>query len=46
MKAVIVTYMIIALTFYDIDCGCASGGRGPNAKMVCIRLDDEQIFYV
>ena len=33
-------------TFYDIDCGCSTRGRRENAKLACIRLDDEQIFYV
>lgn len=33
-------------TFYDIDCGCASRGQVENAKLACIRLDDEKIFYV
>ena len=32
--------------FYDIDCGCASRGKIPNAKLACIRLDDEKIFYI
>ena len=33
-------------TFYDIDCGCASRNRRSNAKLACLRLDDEKIFYV
>ena len=33
-------------TFYDIDCGCSARGRRTNAKLACIRLDDEKIFYV
>jgi len=33
-------------TFYDIDCGCAYKERYPNAKLACIRLEDEKIFYV
>jgi len=33
-------------TFYDIDCGCAIRDRVENAKLACIRLDDEKIFYV
>lgn len=33
-------------TFYDIDCGCASRERKSNAKLACIRLEDEKIFYV
>ena len=33
-------------TFYDIDCGCASRNRKSNAKLACLRLNDEKIFYV
>lgn len=33
-------------TFYDIDCGCAYRARRTNAKLACIRLEDEKIFYV
>ena len=32
--------------FYDIDCGCALSMVRPNAKLSCIRLEDEEIFYV
>ena len=32
--------------FYDIDCGCALSMVRPNAKLACIRLEDEKIFYV
>ena len=32
-------------TFYDIDCGCAYKERYPGAKLACIRLEDEQVFY-
>lgn len=34
-------------TMYDIDCGCAFHNPVyyPNAKLACIRLDDEKIFY-
>lgn len=32
--------------FYDIDCGCAMSKIRPNAKLACIRLEDEKIFYV
>jgi len=32
--------------FYDIDCGCAFRNREPDAKLACIRLEDEKIFYV
>lgn len=33
-------------TFYDIDCGCVFRSRYPEAKLACIRLEDEQIFYI
>lgn len=33
-------------TFYDIDCGCAYKTYYPDAKLACIRLEDEKIFYV
>ena len=33
-------------TFYDIDCGCVFRERKPSAKLACIRLEDEKIFYV
>lgn len=36
----------IDCTFYDLDCGCAYKGRHSNAKLACIRLEDEEIFYV
>ncbi|MGN0395788.1 MAG: ADP-ribosylglycohydrolase family protein [Coprococcus sp.] len=32
--------------FYDIDCGCSMSRLLENAKLACIRLDDEEIFYV
>lgn len=32
--------------FYDIDCGCTFRGRKKEAKLACIRLEDEKIFYV
>jgi serine/threonine protein phosphatase 1 len=32
--------------FYDIDCGCAFKGKRPNAKLACIRLEDEEVFYL
>lgn len=32
--------------FYDIDCGCAMGCVQENAKLACIRLEDEKIYYV
>ncbi len=30
--------------FYDIDCGCVFRNRQLNAKLACIRLEDEKIF--
>lgn len=32
--------------FYDIDCGCVFRNRQLNAKLACIRLEDEKIFYI
>lgn len=32
--------------FYDIDCGCVFRELYPKAKLACIRLEDEKIFYV
>ena len=32
--------------FYDIDCGCVFRNRQVNAKLACIRLEDEKIFYI
>lgn len=32
--------------FYDIDCGCAFRSKEPDARLACIRLEDERIFYV
>lgn len=32
--------------FYNIDCGCAYRDRCETAKLACIRLEDERIFYV
>ncbi len=32
--------------FYDIDCGCVFRNRRSDARLACIRLDDEKIFYV
>ena len=31
--------------FYDIDCGCVFRGQVSDAKLACIRLEDEKIFY-
>lgn len=33
-------------TFYDIDCGCAFKSIRCDARLACIRLEDERIFYV
>lgn len=33
-------------TFYDIDCGCSYRERNASAKLACIRLEDEEVFYV
>ncbi|MFG6370101.1 MAG: metallophosphoesterase [Lachnospiraceae bacterium] len=33
-------------TFYDIDCGCVFRNKHPDAKLACIRLEDEEIFYI
>jgi serine/threonine protein phosphatase 1 len=32
--------------FYDIDCGCVFRSRHEDARLACIRLDDEEIFYI
>ena len=32
--------------FYDIDCGCVFRRADRNARLACIRLEDEQILYV
>ena len=32
--------------FYDIDCGCVFRNRRSDARLACIRLEDEKIFYV
>lgn len=32
--------------FYNIDCGCVFRNREPDAKLACIRMEDEKIFYV
>ncbi len=32
--------------FYNIDCGCAFRNIRPEARLACLRLDDEKIFYV
>jgi serine/threonine protein phosphatase 1 len=32
--------------FYNIDCGCVFGAHYKDARLACIRLEDEEIFYV
>ncbi len=32
--------------FYDIDCGCVFRDGNPDAKLACICLEDEKIFYI
>lgn len=32
--------------FYDIDCGCAYYEMDSSATLACIRLEDEEIFYL
>lgn len=32
--------------FYDIDCGYAWKTWNPEAKLACLRLEDEKIFYI
>ncbi len=32
--------------FYDIDCGCVFRDKSRDARLACIRLEDERIFYV
>lgn len=32
--------------FYNIDCGCVFRGAYPSGKLACLRLDDEEIYYV
>ena len=31
--------------FYNIDCGCSYKDKRKNARLACIRLEDEKIFY-
>lgn len=33
-------------TFYDIDCGCVFRSREPDAKLACMHIEDEKIYYV
>ena len=32
--------------FYDVDCGCVFRPRMPAARLACLRLEDEAVFYV
>ena len=32
--------------FYNIDCGCVFRNIRPEARLACLRLEDEKIFYV
>ena len=32
--------------YYDIDCGCAYRSKYPEGRLACIRLEDEEMFYV
>lgn len=32
--------------FYDIDCGCAFYAMYPSATLACLRIEDEEIFYL
>ena len=32
--------------FYDIDCGCAYREMYPAGTMACLRVDDEEVFYL
>lgn len=32
--------------FYDIDCGCAYYEKNPSATLACLRLEDEEVFYL
>lgn len=32
--------------FYDIDCGCVFRRQDRNAGLACIRLEDEEVYYV
>ena len=33
-------------TFYNIDCGCVFRHKYDNARLACIRLEDEKVFYL
>ena len=32
--------------FYNIDCGCVFRDMYPSARLACIRIEDEEVFYV
>ncbi len=32
--------------FYDIDCGCVFRKKNQDARLACIRLEDEKVFYI
>ena len=32
--------------YYDIDCGCSYYEVDPDATMACLRLEDEEVFYL
>ncbi len=32
--------------FYNIDCGCVFRSVQPDARLACLRLEDEKVFYV
>ena len=32
--------------FYDIDCGCAYYKQAPGGTLSCLRLEDEEVFYL
>ena len=32
--------------FYDIDCGCVFRGNNAMARLACLRLEDEAVFYL
>lgn len=32
--------------FYDLDCGYVFNSIGPEAKLACLRLEDERVFYL
>lgn len=32
--------------FYDLDCGCVFRKKYPDARLACLRVEDEKLFYV